>query len=138
MGGVLFNLCPLDRRHPQFAWRVCDETQYRIRADEHRYSVIDHRVSLPLVNHKIKMNHLYGVRIKKSFESENNWYRINAYGGKQLIIWSIPMILVGFACFIIPISDANRNLLSFILGICPITLCVAVTVIKMLVYARNL
>jgi hypothetical protein len=95
-------------------------------------------ISIPLVKHKIKMNHLYGVRITKSFESDDNWYRINAYGGKQLIIWSIPMILAGLICFIVPISDTNRNLLSFVLGLCPITLCVAVAVIKILVYARNL
>ena len=29
------------------------------------------------------MNHLYGIRIKKSFESEDSWYKINEYGGKQ-------------------------------------------------------
>ncbi len=95
-------------------------------------------MSLPLVNHKIKMNHFYGVRIKKSFESDDNWYRIKSYGGKQLIIWSILMILSGFACFIIPISDTNRNLLSFVLGIVPMTLCVAIAVIRILFYARNL
>ena len=95
-------------------------------------------ISLSLVNHKIKMNHLYGVRIKKSFESDDNWYRINAYGGKQLIIWFIPMIFAGLICFIVPISDTNRNLLTFVLGVGPMTLCVAIAVIKMHIYARNL
>jgi len=60
-------------------------------------------VSLPLVKRKIKMNQLYGVRIKKSFESEDNWYKINAYGGKQLIIWSIPMLFAGLICFLSPL-----------------------------------
>ena len=31
----------------------------------------------PLVWRKIPMNHLYGVRIPKSFESEKLWYQIN-------------------------------------------------------------
>jgi hypothetical protein len=56
-------------------------------------------LSLPLVKHKIKMNHLYGILIRKSFESEENWNKINEYGGKQLIIWSVPLIVVGFYLF---------------------------------------
>ncbi len=44
-------------------------------------------ISLPLVKRKIKMNGLYGIRIAKAFESEDNWYSINEYGGRQLIIW---------------------------------------------------
>ena len=71
-------------------------------------------ISIPLVKHKIKMNYLYGIRIKKSFESEDSWYKINEYGGKQLIIWSIPMILVGLICFFVQIDDTNKDLLSFV------------------------
>ena len=95
-------------------------------------------VSIPLVKCKIKMNHLYGVRIKKSFESEDNWYKINEYGGKQLIIWSIPMILVGIICFVVPINNQNKDILSFILGVVPITSCIVVAVIKTLAYARKI
>jgi len=95
-------------------------------------------VSIPLVKHKIKMNHLYGIRIKKSFESEDSWYKINEYGAKQLIIWSIPMILVGFICFFVPIDDSNKDILSFVFGVFPITLCIAVAVIKIYVYAKKI
>jgi hypothetical protein len=95
-------------------------------------------VSIPLVKHKIKMNHLYGIRIKKSFESEDNWYIINEYGGKQLIIWSIPMILVGLICFFVPIDDSNKDLLSFVFGVIPITLCIAVAVIKIYTFAKKI
>jgi hypothetical protein len=95
-------------------------------------------ISIPLVNHKIKMNQLYGIRIRKSFESEDNWYKINEYGGKQLIIWSIPMILVGFICFFVPIDDSNKDMLSFVLGVFPITLCIAGAVIKIYAYAKKI
>ena len=53
------------------------------------------------------MNHLYGVQIKKSFESEDNWYKIYAYCGKPLIIWSICMFLAGLFCLFVPIIDQN-------------------------------
>ncbi len=46
-------------------------------------------LSIPLVFRKIPMNRFYGVRIPKSFSSESNWYEINAYGGRQLIFWSM-------------------------------------------------
>ena len=95
-------------------------------------------ISIPLVKHKIKMNYLYGIRIKKSFESEDSWYKINEYGGKQLIIWSIPMILVGLICFFIQIDDTNKDLLSFVFGVFPITACIAVAVIKIYVYAKRI
>jgi len=62
------------------------------------------------------MNYLYGVRIKKSFESKENWYNINAYGGKQLAIWSILIIIAGLVCFLIPIKEPDRILLPFTNG----------------------
>jgi uncharacterized membrane protein len=95
-------------------------------------------ISIPLVKHKIKMNYLYGIRIKKSFESEDSWYKINEYGGKQLIIWSIPMILVGLICFFVQIDDTNKDLLSFVFGVFPITACIAVAVIKIYAYAKRI
>lgn len=61
-------------------------------------------ISIPLVQGKVSMNKTYGVRIKKAFESEENWYTINAYGGKQLILWSIPLILLGVATFFLPLE----------------------------------
>jgi hypothetical protein len=95
-------------------------------------------VSIPLVNRKIKMNHLYGIRIKKSFESEDSWYRINEYGGRQLIIWSIPMILAGVISFFVPIDDSNKDILSLVFGVFPITLCIAVAVIKTYAFAKKI
>ena len=56
-------------------------------------------VGIPLLRGKVKMNRWYGVRFKKSFVSEENWYKINRYGAKQLIIWSIPLFLLGVAAF---------------------------------------
>jgi len=41
-------------------------------------------LAIPLIKEKVKMNHLYGVRFAKSFESEENWYRKNKKGGPLL------------------------------------------------------
>lgn len=61
-------------------------------------------ISIPLVLGKIPMNQWYGIRFSKSFVSEQNWYMINAYGGKQLIVWSVPLILFGGLTFFLPIG----------------------------------
>ncbi len=61
-------------------------------------------ISLPLARRKVPMNRLYGVRFKKSFESEENWYAINAYGGRLFIMWSVPLVLIGVATFFLPLE----------------------------------
>jgi hypothetical protein len=56
--------------------------------------------AIPLVRHKVKMNEVYGIRIRKSFSSPENWEKINEYGGRALIYWSIPIIAIGIAVLV--------------------------------------
>jgi len=58
-------------------------------------------VSIPLVLRMVPMNHLYGVRIPKAFFSRENWYEINAYGGK---------LLLGFGLFLLAVGWLGRDL----------------------------
>ena len=62
-------------------------------------------LALPLVRRKVPMNHLYGVRFRKAFESEELWYDINEYGGRMLLRWSIPLGLIGVATFFLPLGE---------------------------------
>ena len=64
-------------------------------------------ISIPLVYNKVPMNQIYGIRFKQSFESQEKWYKINAYGGRQLIVWSIPLILLGVATFFLPLAGKS-------------------------------
>lgn len=95
-------------------------------------------VSIPLVRRRIPMNSLYGVRIRKSFESDENWYAINEYGGKQLIIWSVPMLLAGVACFFIPFEEHNRDLMALAAGVLPVMTCMTGSLIRIMSYAKKL
>ncbi|HQU34683.1 MAG TPA: SdpI family protein [Thermoanaerobaculaceae bacterium] len=54
-------------------------------------------ISVPLILRKVPMNHLYGVRIPKAFVSAENWYEINAYGGK--LLFGFGVFLLAFAYF---------------------------------------
>ena len=54
-------------------------------------------LAIPLVRGKVRMNRLYGVRFRKSFESDELWYKINRYGGWRLIQWSVVLLVLGLA-----------------------------------------
>ncbi len=62
-------------------------------------------ISYPLKKRKIKMNHAYGFRITKAFESDENWYKINEYGAEQLIKWSMLLLLIAILSFFIPTGN---------------------------------
>jgi hypothetical protein len=95
-------------------------------------------ISIPLILNKIPMNNLYGFRISKSFISEENWYKINNYGGKQLIFWSFLLIVIGILYFIFPIKNPQNEMLQILLSITPILICAAAVIVKTLIFSKEL
>lgn len=91
-------------------------------------------LAIPLLKGKVKMNRFYGVRFAKSFESDENWHKINDYGARRLIFWSIPMLAIGAATFVI--SLGNRPLLTLLLALAPIL--VLIPAVESYLYARKL
>jgi hypothetical protein len=91
-------------------------------------------ICIPLLKRKVKMNACYGFRIPKAFQSEENWFTINAYGARKLIIWSIPLIAIGISCFFVPLSDTA----VLILGGGPLVLFTTIAIIQTLLYAKKL
>jgi hypothetical protein len=71
------------------------------------FGVLLFGLSLPLLLRKVPMNDLYGIRIPAAFKSEQRWYDINAYGGRQFAAWSWLPIAVGVAGFFIPVGAAD-------------------------------
>jgi hypothetical protein len=70
-------------------------------------------ISIPVMKGKVGMNHVVGVRLRKSFTSEKNWYLMNAYGGRQLSIWSVVLIVLGVVTFFIPFGGRELFILLF-------------------------
>lgn len=91
-------------------------------------------ISIPLVKGKVAMNKVYGIRFKKSYESEENWYVINKYVGKLLIIWSFPLVILGFITFFLPL-EGNKTLVVIIAS-APII--IIIPAIQCYIFARNL
>lgn len=64
-------------------------------------------LSIPLLKGKIGMNRIYGVRFRQSFQSDEMWYRLNRYGARQLILWSVPLVVLGLVVFFIPLEEGS-------------------------------
>lgn len=95
-------------------------------------------LSIPLIANKIPMNKLYGFRIQKSFTSDENWYKINNYGGKQLLYWSILMVAVGVICFLFPAEEQETEMLNALQAVGPMIVCITVAIIKTIFYSKTL
>lgn len=91
-------------------------------------------ISIPLAYNKIPMNKTYGIRFKQSFESQEKWYKINAYGGRQLIVWSIPLFLLGVAAIFLPL--AGRHFWIVVIACAPLIYLVPTLISYM--YAKQL
>jgi len=96
-------------------------------------------LAIPLIRGEVAMNRFYGIRIKKAFASDDNWYRINAYGGRCLAAWSVVLACVGVGTFILPLGTAEhpRELLLIAVALAPLMILIP-CVIQILRYARKL
>lgn len=91
-------------------------------------------LSIPLIRGEMPMNSFYGVRFKKSYESNENWYRINRYGGKQLLIWSAVLAFMGIVTIFLPIEKDSILFLPSLLA----PLIILVPAVTSYLYARKL
>ena len=92
-------------------------------------------LAVPLLIGKVKMNHTYGFRLKKAFESQENWLKINKYGAKLLLLWGVLLILIGFIPRFIPIQNRDVRLL---IGLTACVIMVVVICVKTHSYAKKL
>lgn len=84
-------------------------------------------LSIPLVKGHVPRNALYGVRFPAAFRSDEDWLAINRFGGKQMIGWSIPMILIGIISLFLPLQQHVG--LTLTLGFAPLVFVFAPLVI---------
>jgi uncharacterized membrane protein len=91
-------------------------------------------LSVPLILRRVSMNPLYGVRIPKAFESEANWYAINAYGGRVLAVAGAALVVFGLCVVAFP--PASVTAIS-VVSLAPVPI-VLLTLIPIFRYARRL
>lgn len=95
-------------------------------------------VSVPLVLGKIGPNALYGFRIPAAFRSQEAWYDINAYGGRQLIYWSLALIASGILKILIPgFDDLDDTPAAVMIIFGPLLACAFIPIVLTLIYAAR-
>jgi hypothetical protein len=73
-------------------------------------------LAIPLVLRKVPMNRVYGVRVLKAFKSEDNWYEINAYGGRLFLAYGLLLTFFGIAARDLAPSPTSIWMAVFIVG----------------------
>ena len=81
------------------------------------------------------MNRAYGVRVKRAFSSEHNWYELNAYGGKLLLCFGL--FLLGFSFFGREFAPDPTSLWAPVFLVVPLLLIIPIAVL-ISAFARRL
>lgn len=90
--------------------------------------------SVPMARGKVSMNHVYGIRLAKSFESEENWDRMNRFGGRQFLIWGIVLMLLGVVFLFLDLDSSLEYVI--LLGLTPLLLFIPA--LRIVSYAKKL
>jgi hypothetical protein len=90
-------------------------------------------LAMPLARRRVKMNHSYGFRYREAFESEENWYEINAYGARLMVPWGVALVVVGVVALFMPL-DHSYVVYSLALAPC----LVLVSCVQAKLFARRL
>lgn len=90
-------------------------------------------LAIPLYKEKVKMNSLYGVKFPQSYKSDEKWYRINKYGAKRMIIWSVPIFTAGIIIlFLPPLQESTALIVSML------PLLILIPMVESYLYARKI
>ena len=88
-------------------------------------------VSIPLIFKKIPPNAFIGFRLPGLNLNEENWYKVNSFGGLRLLIWSIPVLVFAVLILFLPHigSSADFKLAIVTVDLLPITIAAIQTIL---------
>jgi magnesium transporter len=84
---------------------------------------------IPLVLRKIPPNRFYGVKVPKAYESPELWYKVNAKGGRIMIVYGAIMAAIG----LILLFAGDRLSLRPVYALIGLVVLIAISVIHVLV-----
>jgi uncharacterized membrane protein len=88
-------------------------------------------LSIPMILRKVPMNNLYGARFKESYTSEKNWYDINAFSGKVLLVASVPTGLWGIVGLVAPeLARGSYNIIAVLIQFGSVLVAMCVSYLK--------
>jgi hypothetical protein len=91
---------------------------------------------IPLIFKMVPQNRFYGIRVRKAFVSDRNWYALNFLGG--ILIFAGGLLLVVFAQFTRDLAPSPRSILAPVYMIVPMAIEAAVVALVLYAYAGRL
>jgi uncharacterized membrane protein len=83
-------------------------------------------LAIPLIRGQVSMNYWYGVRVKRSYESDELWYKINRQGGKLLLVGGVIVASLGAMALSLDLEGHTGLLILF--SFAPLVVMIAVAV----------
>jgi hypothetical protein len=93
-------------------------------------------VSVPLILRMVPMNRAYGIRIRKAFVSPANWYAINAFAGKVMLV--LGLLLMGFGLLAQDLAPPPSSPAAPLFLVAPLAVAILVGFVLIGGFARRL
>lgn len=93
-------------------------------------------LSVPLILGKVPMNHGYGIRIRKAFVSEANWFAVNRFGGVVFLV--LGLLLTTFSFVSAGMAPSPRSIWAPIFLVIPLVVGALVATLAIGIYAGTL
>jgi len=94
-------------------------------------SVLVILVELPLAMNRVKPNHLYGFRVRKTLSDERIWYLANSYAGRRSVLTGIITIVFAAALRLTAMSPATYGAICLLVFVGGLVLTIVATLIYM-------
>lgn len=91
-------------------------------------------LAVPLIKRRIPPNHLYGFRVPETLASEEIWYAVNEYSGRQLRLLGVIILAAMPILFLLRIEEILFTIIMTVLLLGG----VAVTVMHSFIYLHRL
>lgn len=73
-------------------------------------------LAVPLIMRAVPMNRFYGVRTRRAFASDDNWYALNAFGGVLFLIYGAALVIAGIIGRTLALPPASPWTPAFVVG----------------------
>jgi hypothetical protein len=91
-------------------------------------------MAIPLLRGSVGRNNYYSFRYARAYASDDAWRRINRYGARQRMIWSLPIIAAGLRAFWLSLDEQPFLLYP---PLVVILICILIVTIRSYRFARR-
>lgn len=85
---------------------------------------------------RIRKGAWYGFTVPNAVASDRNWEQVNRFGGRRLVVWALPLVLLGIVSVLLAFPTPESWMAP--IGLLPIFVCVMIPILETVSFARTL